>query len=593
MKLNRFLFGAMAAGVLASCGDMEYHEDLRLDRAYIDRNFEYVGGLMNAIYTNLDTDFGNFSGAMLSSATDESEYSTSGNTIENFYNGGWSAANPMQTMWNKAYEGITYCNEVLDNWQGLTFPEFEMDKDYAKKMHQYQNYQYEARWARAYFYYSLVRQYGGVPFKVHNSTGSEETSLPRTSADEIFAFIDSECAAIQNLIVKDYTDLGDMAYGSPEKGRANMFAVMALRAQAALYHASPLFNPGNNADLWHKAATACRDLIDSCELGNRHTLAADYTKLWGNSSNEFYSDAEFYKEVLFGRRVAASNSFEGYNFPVGYSSGKGGNCPTQDLVDAYNMTNGMMIDEAGSGYDAQDPYANRDPRFEMTVAHNGDAWPKDISNTSYATLQTYVGGYHARPRTSYATPSSYYLKKLCNTSQILRSGYSTTSAHVWLTFRTGAAYLNYAEALFQYFKAQGNANAADATDSEFPHSAREMASKTRQRVGMPAFATGMSNTEFWTRYKNERMVELAFEGHRFYDVRRWKEDGDKFMNIHRMEITQNITTDANDNEVITYSYNVVPFTRGNGQWQEKWNLFPIPQTEVMKSGSAITQNPGW
>ena len=591
MKLNRFIFGAMAAGILVSCGDMNYHEDLRLDRAYIDRNFEYVGGLMNAIYTDLDTDFGNFSGAMLSSATDESEYSTSGNAIENFYNGAWSPANPMQTNWNRAYEGITYCNEVLDKWQGLTFPEFEMDKDYAKKIHQYENYQYEARWARAYFYFTLVRQYGNVPFKIHNTTGSEETALPCTSADDIFKFIDDECTAIQKKIVKDYTDLGDMAYGSPEKGRATMFTVMALRAQAALYHASPLFNPSNDVNLWKKAAEANRELIDSCEFNNRHILSPSYDKLWGNNSAEFYSDADFYKEVLFGRRVAASNSFEGYNFPVGYSSGKGGNCPTQDLVDAYNMTNGKMIDETGSGYDAQDPYTNRDPRFALTIAHNGEAWPTDIINTSYTTLETYVGGYHARPRVSYATPTSYYLKKLCQKSQILRSGKTTTAAHVWLTYRVGGAYLDFAEALFQYFKAKGSNNAADATDADFPRSAREMASKTRQRVGMPAFAAGMSNDEFWKRYKNERQVELAFEGHRFYDIRRWKEDGDKFLNIHRMEITPNYDTDGTT--ILSYTYKVVPVTRGNGQWQEKWNLFPIPQTEIMKSGGSITQTTGW
>lgn len=589
MKLNTFFIGAMAGLVLVSCGDkMDYHEDLRLDHAYIDRNFEYVGGFMNIIYNDLDSDFGTYSGAMLSSATDESEFSTAGNAIEDFYNGAWSPVNSRQNIWNKAYEGITYCNEVLDNWQGLTFPEFEMDQNYEKKIHQYNNYRYEARWARAYYYYILVRQYGAVPFKDHNLTGAEETALPRTSAEEIFQFIDDECAAIQDSIVKDYTDLGDLAYGSPEKGRASMFSVMALRAQAALYHASPLFNPNGDVNLWYKAAKASQALIDSCQASGR-TLASSYNKLWG--SGEFYSAADFYSEVLFGRRLTASNSFETNNFPVGYSAGKGGNCPTQDLVDAYEMKNGKAIDEEGSGYDPQNPYANRDPRFAMTIAVNDEAWPTDITNTSYTKLQTFEGGYHARPRTSYATPTGYYLKKLCNSSQILRSGYSTTSAHVWLTFRLGGAYLNYAEALFQYFKAQGNANAADATNGEFKNSAREMASKTRQRAGMPAFASGMSNDEFWAKYKNERRVELAFEGHRFYDVRRWKEDGDKFMNIHRAVITPVYAEDGTTIESFTYGKK--SYTRGDGRWQEKWNLFPIPQTEIMKSGGAMSQNPGW
>jgi hypothetical protein len=141
---------------------------------------------------------------------------------------------------------------------GLDFPEFAMNKDYQKKLFQYNNYKYECRWARAYFYFTLVRQYGGVPLKVHNTTGREETALPRASADAIFDFIDAECADIQDSIVKDYTDLGDLALASPETGRANKYTVMALRAQAALYHASPLFNPSNDATLWYKAAKASR-----------------------------------------------------------------------------------------------------------------------------------------------------------------------------------------------------------------------------------------------------------------------------------------------------------------------------------------------
>lgn len=589
MKMNKKIFGVMVASlVFASCNDkMDYNEYTAFDHAYIDRNFEYVGGFMTTIYNDLDADWGNFSGAMLSSATDESEYSHAGNAVEDFYNGAWSAANPRQTIWSSAWEGITYCNEFLDKWVDLKFEEFKMNQDYEKKLFQYNNYKYECRWARAYFYYTLVRQYGGVPLKVHNSTGEEEVALPRVPADSIFKFIDSECADIQDSIIADYTDLGDMALNSPETGRANKYTVMALRAQAALYHASPLFNPDNDVDLWYAAAKACQALVDSCEKAGK-TLASIYSNLW---ATDFYANTDVYGEILFAKRAAASRTFEANNFPVGYSSGQGGNCPTQDLVDAYDMKSGKTIDEEGTDYDPQNPYANRDPRLAMTIACNGDVWPNDITNTSYKKLETYVGGYHARPRTSYATPTGYYLKKYCNPSQILRSGYQTTSAHGWLIFRLGAAYLNYAEALFQYFKAKGKTNAADATDSEFTKSAREMASKTRERVGMPSFSNGMSNEEFWTRYKKERQVELAFEGHRFYDIRRWKEDGDKFMKIHRMVITP--VYDEDGVTIKSYTYSKEEVVRGDGVWQNKWNLFPISQTEIMKSGGALKQNPEW
>ena len=608
MKVNKQLFCfVLAAMTLSSC-NMDYNEYTAYDKEYIQRSFKYVGGLMTTIYTDIDTDWGNLSGAMLSSATDESEYSHDGNAVEDFFNGNWSSVNAHQTIWASAYQGITYCNEVIDNWSNLEFDQFKLNLDYEKQMYLYNNYQYEARWARAYFYYTLVRQYGGVPFKVHNTTGSEETALPRTSADEIFNFIISECDDIKDKIIEDYAGKSDMILSKAETARANKYAVLALKAQAALYHASPLFTQGKTPEekknLWAIAVAANKELIDAAEAKG-YGLATNLEDLWGT---EYYSDASSTKEILFARRTASSSSFEGYNFPVGYSSGQGGNCPTQDLVDAFECTDGKSIAES-SLYDATNPYANRDPRLNKTVALNGEKWPNDLAdyNSEHPTIETYTGGYHSRTGNAagkaYATTTGYYLKKFCNADQILRgrSGTAaTTSPHGWLTFRMGGMYLNYAEALYQYFKACGNTNAADAsgavviTDEEgnqttvnvpATQTAAKMASKTRLRSGMPAIATGMSNEAFWEKYKNERRVELAFEGHRFYDVRRWMEDGDKFMNIHRMEITKN--------EDGSYIYNKVAVTRGDGQWESKWNLFPFSQTEILKSNHAIQQNPGW
>nr|WP_302617021.1 RagB/SusD family nutrient uptake outer membrane protein [uncultured Prevotella sp.] len=608
MKVNKQLFCfVLAAMTLSSC-NMDYNEYTAYDKEYIQRSFKYVGGLMTTIYTDIDTDWGNLSGAMLSSATDESEYSHDGNAVEDFFNGNWSSVNAHQTIWSSAYQGITYCNEVIDNWSNLEFDQFKLNLDYEKQMYLYNNYQYEARWARAYFYYTLVRQYGGVPFKVHNTTGTEETALPRTSADEIFNFIISECDDIKDKIIEDYAGKSDMILSKAETARANKYAVLALKAQAALYHASPLFTQGKTPEekknLWAIAVAANKELIDAAEAKG-YGLATNLEDLWGT---EYYSDASSTKEILFARRTASSSSFEGYNFPVGYSSGQGGNCPTQDLVDAFECTDGKSIAES-SLYDATNPYDNRDPRLKKTVVLNGEKWPNDLAdyNSEHPTIETYTGGYHSRTGNAagkaYATTTGYYLKKFCNADQILRgrSGTAaTTSPHGWLTFRMGGMYLNYAEALYQYFKACGNTNAADAsgavviTDEEgnqttvnvpATQTAAKMASKTRLRSGMPAIATGMSNEAFWEKYKNERRVELAFEGHRFYDVRRWMEDGDKFMNIHRMEITKN--------EDGSYVYNKVAVTRGDGQWESKWNLFPFSQTEILKSNHAIQQNPGW
>ena len=575
-KINKMVFGAVAVLTITSCGDrMDYKEYNVYDKDYIEQNFTRIGGFMTNLYNTVDYDYGNFSsGAMLASASDESEYSQIGNAIEDFYNGAWSSLNAKESLpsgWTKMYQGIATANAYLGEFQDATFDELALNTDYQAQMHRYRNYQYEARFMRAYYYFNLVKTYGGVPLVDHVMTAEEINQLSRTDADGIFSFIISECDAIKDLIVENYSDLGQYALTSEETGRADRLAVLALKARAALYWASPLFNSTNNAERWHQAALYTKELIDACEARGKG-LCSSYADLW---SARAYNTASIAKEVIFGRRYNSTSSgdhvVEGYNYPVGIEGGTGGNCPTQNLVDAYDMVNGLPIDDPASGYDATNPYANRDARLTATIARNGDVWP----SYQTAALQTYQGGVNGEPQTN-ATPTGYYLKKLCNGSISLASNGTVKNAtHMWLTFRMGEFYLNYAEAVFKYL---GN---ADATSAEFPMSAREAVNKTRQRAGVGTFDTGMDNTTFWTRYQKERMVELAFEGHRFWDVRRWKE-ADKFLtSITEMKLTKN------DDGTISYTRNTVA-----RQWNDKMYLFPIPQTERMKNPN-LEQNPGW
>ena len=572
MKLNKIIIGALATLALASCNDqMEYKEYNIYDKDYITKNFGNVGGFMTDIYNTVEYDFGNYSGgAMQASATDESMYSKLGNAIEDFYNGAWSPSNAKGSIWSSMYSGIKVCNHVLEQMQGLTFDELVLNKDYTQQMHRYQNYQYEARFMRAYFYFALVRQYGGVPLVTTEISAEEANSIARSSADDIFKFIIDECNDIQNKIIADYSDLGDYALGTEESGRADKLAVLALKARAALYWASPLFNANNDKERYHTAATYTKELLTAAEARGKG-LTDKYADLWDAAS---FNTPTIMKEILFGRRyyksASGDNLVETNNYPVGIEGGAGGNCPTQNLVDAYDMkTSGLSINETGSGYDAKNPYNDRDPRLAATVAVNGDQWP---TYSGAAKLETFQGGINGEPLTG-ATPTGYYLKKLCNGAISLASNSKLKeSRHTWLTFRMGEAYLNYAEAVFKYL------GSADATSVEFPLSAREAANKTRARAGMPDLAT---TGDFWTRLCNERFVELAFEGHRFWDVRRWKEADKYFKTITEMKLTKN------DDGSITYTRQNV-----SRQWNEKMYLFPIPQTERMKNPN-LTQNPGW
>lgn len=572
MKLNTFLCGVLCLGALSACSEeMDYHEYNNYDEDFVKLNFGNVGGLITNIYSDLDTDFGSYSGAVLGAATDEAEYAYSGGAIETFYNGTWSPVNTPAGAWSSCYRAISNCNLYLERFTGLTFPELEMNADYKPQMYRYNNYRYEVRCLRAYYYFLLVRQYGDVPFSDHVLTADESNSLPRTPAQDIFDYIIAECDAVKDSIIADYANLlADVALPaeSPETGRVNRLTVLALKARAALYAASPLFNPTGDKELWHRAALANKELLDAADAA-KMKLIDDYAKLWTKNN---YKDAT--SEIIFGRRAdRESSSMETSNFPAGLENCKGGNCPTQNLVDAYEMVDGKPWDQSAF-YDPANPCANRDPRLAATIAVNGETgWPA----WNEAPLETFQGGANGEPVNG-GTPTGYYLKKYCQGDIDPRSNSTNKSAyHTWITFRLGEFYLNYAEAVFRYL------GSADATSAEFPLSAREAASRTRARksVNMPPFPTGMSNDEFWTKYKNERMVELAFEGHRFWDVRRWKEADKYFRSITEMKITRQ--TDG------TFAYTRKEVAR---QWDDKMYFFPIPQADKLKNPN-LGQNPGW
>lgn len=577
MKSKGKNMAILCALALISCGDrMEYKEYNVYDKDYVTQNFIRIGGFMTNLYNMVDYDFGNFSsGAMLASASDESEYSKRGNAIEDFYNGAWSPSNAKENLpsgWTKMYQGIAAANDYLENFLDEDFEELLLNSDYGPHMHRYENYQYEVRFMRAYYYFNLVKTYGGVPLIDRVMSADEVNSLPRSSSDDIFRFIIQECDDIKDKIVEDYSDLGQFALpGTPEEsGRADRLAVLALKARAALYWASPLFNVSNDRERYRQAALYTKQLLDACEARGKG-LTSNYEDLWSARS---YNTASISKEIIFGRRYsstsAGDHTVEGYNYPAGIEGGTGGNCPSQNLVDAYCMKNGLPIDDPASGYDPANPYSNRDPRLKSTVAMNGDVWPSYQSNA----LQTWQGGRNGEPLAN-ATPTGYYLKKLCNGSISLASNSTVKNAtHTWLTFRVGEFWLNYAEAVFRY-----HGSATDVSD-ELPVSAIEAVNKTRRRAGVGDI-TDTDNSVFWKRYQYERMVELAFEGHRFWDVRRWKEADKYFKSVTEMKLTRN--------EDGTIRYERISIPR---QWDDKMYLFPIPQTERLKNPQ-LTQNAGW
>lgn len=578
MKLKYIIgISALATLGLTACTDqMNFHEYYIIDKNQLLEQFGNVENFSTHVYRALEYDFGQLhSGASLCSATDEAVYSHQGNSIESYFNGGWGPTTPNSNTWSTAWDAISYCNLYLDEFNNLKWENHELDKDYKDQMAKYNNIQWEMRFMRAFNYFRLVRQYGGVPLLTNYVDAETANNAVPVSSDEIFDYIDKECEAIKDTIIKEYAG----AYGSlpdVEDGRVNDLGVLALRARAALYHASPLFTQGKTdseiKELWHQAALRNKECIDECKKRSMR-LANDYTKLFSKTS---FTDGEAIKEIIFATRVAAARSFEGYNFPIGMNGAGGGNCPTENLVSAYEMTNGLPITDPVSGYDPQNPYKNRDKRLEATVAVNGEAWPNYLDQSA---LELWYGGANSRSVT-YGTPTGYYLKKYVDREQKISGNGATTSAHIWVLFRLGQVYLDYAEAMLNYM------GSGYATSDDLTMSAADAINTVRTRAGQPDLPKGLGFEDFTKRYENERFVELAFEGHRIYDVRRWMKGPQYFKNIKVMEITKN------SNGTMKYTPVENPTYITARQWNDKYYFWPIPQAEVLKSGNLV-QTPGW
>jgi len=553
MKILKYLnYGLLALLFLtvSNCDYLEYDETSfnRKDDVFTD--FNRSKNFLTAIYNELPTDFNSIDGAMRASASDEAEHVWDLSDIQRFNQGRYSALQPIDNIWGNMYSGIRAANMFLEETEGQEFLEDQYNLDYDEIIEQFNNYSYEARFLRAFFYFELVKRYKNVPLITQVLTPEEAINAQQNSFNEVVDFIVSECDAIAPELPEDYAGFSSAS----ETGRATKGAALALKARMLLYAASPLHNTSNDVSIWVEAANAAKSVIDL----NTYTLENNYSNIVNNYTSN---------ELIFERREDNSNGFERRNFPVGYEGGNTGTCPSQNLVDAYEMqSNGLPITNPASGYNPADPYFGRDPRLQRTVIVNGSTWKGQ-------TVESFIGGSNGKPITN-ATETGYYLKKYVIEAINLLPTNTTSREHTWVLFRYGEVLLNYAEAMNE---AYGPENA-----STLGMTALDAVNEVRQRTNMPNFPSGLSQTEFRDKLRNERMVELAFEDHRFWDIRRWK-IGQETTNIYQMEITP-------DNSGSGFVFDkklleVRPF-------EDRMNLYPIPQAELFKNTN-LTQNTGW
>lgn len=404
----------------------------------------------------------------------------------------------------------------------------------------------EMTFLRAFRYFDLVRNYGGVPLITRTfALGEDFGTVQRATLAESINFVVSEADRAATLL--------PLSYPGTDAGRATKGAALALKSRMLLYAASPLYAGTTDATRWRAAAQAAKAVIDA----GAYKLYPNYQQLFLTANNP---------EIIFNRiETQQGDSYlnlERWNGPNGYG-GWGGNVPTQNLVDAYETMDGQAITEATSGYDPQNPYVNRDPRFYATVLFNGAPYRG-------RTVQIFQPGGLDGPNGPEAfntTPTGYYLRKFITESRDL--GDANGSPAPWVYFRLGEMLLNYAEA-------QNEAAGPDA-------SVYDAVNQLRARVSMPALPAGLTQAQMRERLRRERQVELAYEEHRYYDVRRWK-----IANVTENQPVRGVTASRNAAGNVVYTYQVVQERR----FGDRNYFLPIPLKETQANPN-LQQNPGF
>lgn len=446
---------------------------------------------------------------------------------------------PSFNKWETAYARIRDINEFFQEIESSTFD--DKMKNRLKG---------EMKFIRAYLYSELLWRYGDVPLITNVfALDDDYTSVSRENYDKVVDFIISELD--EAAVLLSQSEAG--------KGRATPDATLALKSRVLLYAASPLNNPSNDLTKWEKAAEAAEALIDK-----EYTLYHDYQNLFLEDNNEIIFARYFTKSI--------NHNINGYS---GTNSlyGGGHNHPTENMVMDYEMTNGELPYNLGpsneiivnpeSGYDPKNPYIDRDPRFYASILYDGAVFQNHE-------IETFDGGIDS-PLSSVlpwnATMTGYYLHKFIDPSKSVNLRTDDLSTNPWIFFRYGEILLNYAEAKFEL------------GDEE---TAREYINLIRARVNMPPVTS--SGIDLRDRIRHERRIELAFEGHRFFDVRRWKilEEVSS-----RQIIGMQIRKAANGEKSYTIK-TVAPVV-----YYEQHLRLPIPRTEIDKSGGALTQNTGY
>lgn len=578
VKSIMILFVAACSVVFSSCSLFE--PDLENiygpDRVLNDPSF--AEGLLLKAYKTLPMDY-----ALDEVATDDAVTNDKMSSLLSMATGRWSPLfNPVE-KWKSSYNTIGYLNNFLSIVDSVKWSPLSERRDSLFR----KRYKGEALALRAYYHFQVLVAHGGkdetgqmsgIPYITSRLDAKNPYSwmLSRPTYAATVEAIFNDLDEAYKLLPIEYKDVtGDDDYnrinGVRNVNRVSGLVVRAIKSRVALHASSPAFNGGQYNQAWATvAANESAFLIN--RIGKIAVLATTLKDPIFYDANSDTRNAEVLWRCDF---VTNTYDWESKIFPPSLY-GNGLVNPTQNFVDVFGMKTGQPIDASTSGYNANDPYLNRDPRLANYVVFNGGL----IGTNTIFTHESPQNSDGLNSRTN-STRTGYYLKKLMRPDVNLNPASIQGQTHLRPLIRYTEIYLNYAEAANELW-------GADADPNGNGYTARSVIAGIRKRAGITqsgtsdAYVASVNGSEFRQLIRNERRIELSFEGFRFWDIRRWGETMDT--NVKGMRVVKN---SAN-----LYDYSVIENIEAR-EYKPHMQYGPVPLDEILKSNGKLQQNNGW
>ena len=597
----------MGTGLLCSCDDMFEPADENYRQAEdMTEESKYAHGLLIYAYDRLPYQ----TTSQTDVATDDAVTNVTNSAYLNMATGTWASDNNPVSEWDRCKDGIQYVNLFLTivervKWAPSAASKQQMFVDRLKG---------EAFGLRALFTYYLLMAHGGyaddgvlygIPLLLKPEDGSSDFNQPRATFEECVKQCYADCDSAMALLPMDYTEIAsadeipakyqalganasnyNLVFGAKSRNLISAKIAEAVKAQVALLAASPAFRDQSGVTS-AEAATLSANVLK--RIGG---LAGfdDTGNIWYKNKTKLEPNAAEMPEILWREDRHKNAEQERENFPPTlYGNGRVN--PSQNLVDAFPMRSGLPISAANSGYDPQDPYANRDPRLADNILYNGTTFRKSVIITG-----TYPAVNGDKSETddnlnsiSTSTRTGYYLKKLLRDDVSPLSSSLIEQQHIYPRIRYTEIFLAYAEAANDAWGPK-----ADPTGVGFTAYDVIKAIRSRAGLGTDEFGRELPEGDAYLEtcasdqsrmtdlIRNERRIELCFENKRFWDLRRWM--------LPLNETVKGMKIDRNE-ETGVLTYSIIDVEERN--YDSAYQYYgPIPKAEVLK-WSNLMQNKGW